>query len=80
MDFIIGILLVIILLFGIINFTSISITDNRYQQGQPQNFLYSSNRYNYNSPSPINANAPLALNKKLNLEEQSYDYKKHFFV
>ena len=87
MDFIIGILLVIILLFMIVNFTTISISDTRYQQGQisNQNYLYASNNSsnyssNYNMPSPINANAALALNKKLNLEEQSYDYKKNFFV
>ena len=73
MDFIIGILLVIILLFMIVNFTTISISDTRYQQGQTsnQNYLYASNNSsnyssNYNMPSPINANAALALNKKLN--------------
>ena len=87
MDFIIGMLLIIIVIFIIINFTSISITDSNYQQNQyynqypnqNQNFLYSSNN-RYNPPLPINANASLVLNKKLNLEEQSYDYKQSFFV
>jgi hypothetical protein len=87
MDFIIGMLLIIIVIFIIINFTTISITDTNYQQNQyynqypnqNQNFLYSSNN-RYNTPLPINANASLVLNKKLNLEEQSYDYKQSFFV
>ena len=93
MDFIIGMLLIIIVIFIIINFTTISITDTNYQQNQQnqqnqyynqypnqnQNFLYSSNN-RYNPPLPINANASLVLNKKLNLEEQSYDYKQTFFV
>lgn len=90
MDFIIGMLLIIIVIFIIINFTTISITDTNYQQNQQnqyynqypnqnQNFLYSSNN-RYNPPLPINANASLVLNKKLNLEEQSYDYKQSFFV
>ena len=90
MDFIIGMFLSIIVIFIIINFTTISITDTNYQQNQQhqyynqypnqnQNFLYSSNN-RYNPPLPINANASLVLNKKLNLEEQSYDYKQTFFV
>ena len=31
-------------------------------------------------PQPIVANSQLALNKKINLEEQTYDYRKYFFV
>ena len=55
-------------------------------QGQNQNYLFSSgnnvsnNMPNNKVPQPRNANSPLALNKKINLEEQTYDYNKYFFI
>ena len=92
MDFIIGILFIIIIIFILINFASVSISNsqspnnkntnnsvvnflNPYNQGQSMN-----NLSNGQIPSPMNANSPLALNKQINLEEQTYDYNKYFFV
>ena len=31
-------------------------------------------------PQPILASSPSALNKKVNLEQQTYDYHKYFFI
>jgi hypothetical protein len=91
MDFIYGILFLIIIIFILINFASVSISNkqtinkqnsnnvsnvlNPYGQGQNMQ-----NINNSTNPAPINANSPLALNKKINLEEQTYDYNKYFFV
>ena len=93
MDFIYGILLIIIIIFILINFASVNISNTQVNnqdsqnqtqnQNQNQNFLVTNNGINSLSssiPSPILSGAPLALNKKLNLEEQTYDYKKYFFV
>ena len=90
MDFIFGIIFIIIIIFMIINFASITISNKSSDQlyDSNQNFLFA---YNYNTipnntipnnniPKPRNANSPLALNKKINLEEQTYDYRKYFFV
>jgi len=76
MDYIIGILLVIICILILINFASVSISDN--QPGIP---LLPSNNYNTsNTPSPVLSRAPSALNNKINLENQTYDYSKYFYV
>lgn len=40
----------------------------------------SSNGGTYQIPQPILASAPSALNNKVNLEQQTYDYHKYFFV
>ena len=34
----------------------------------------------YQIPQPVLASAPSALNNKVNLEQQTYDYHKYFFV
>ena len=99
MDFIIGLLLAIVLLLVLINFTSISVSDsnspNKQQCGN--NTLFSSLglggssndgsgnngssvNNTYQIPQPVLASAPSALNNKVNLEQQSYDYHKYFFV
>ena len=92
MDFIIGMILMIILIFVFIQFVTISITDNQYNpyQYNPNQYYpnqnnpnqYNPNQYFniYNMPSPIVANAPLSVNNKLNLEEQSRDYKQFFYI
>ena len=89
MDFVIGIILVLIIIFIMINFLTISISDTNYNKciGNNLNFLFSStnntlknNNLRNNTPSPIIANSPLALNKKMNLDEQAYDYKQNFFI
>ena len=94
MDFLIGILLMIVILLVIINFTSVSISDSNSpnQQQCANNSLFSSLGFggsgglgnassgSYQIPQPILASAPSALNNKVNLERQSYDYHKYFFV
>ena len=108
MDFIYGIILILIIIFMLINFASVTISNKSSTQMQydsNQNYLYASNNTPYNNmpynnnmpnnnmpntpynnmpnnniPQPRNANSPLALNKKINLEEQTYDYNKYFFV
>ena len=77
MDFLIGILLIIIVMLILYNFSSISMSNTQ------SNGTCSSNtnttQYN-NIPSPILSKSPSALNNKVNLNAQAYDYKKHFFA
>ena len=89
MDFLIGILLMICVILILINFTSISMSDSNSpnQQQCANNSLFSSLGFGssgsgsgYQIPQPILASAPSALNNKVNLEQQSYDYHKYFFV
>ena len=93
MDFLYGILLIILLIFGIYNFGSISLSDsNTSQKSQTsnnmnnKNYLVAARNSNFENssekkiPEPIVASSPLALNKKINLEVQTYDYNKYFFV
>lgn len=97
MDFLIGILLTIVLILVIINFTSISFTDSNSpnQQQCTNNSLFSSLGFGggslglglnsgvsgiYKVPQPVLASSPSALNNKVNLEHQTYDYNKYFFV
>ena len=90
MDFLIGILLMICVILILINFTSISMSDSNSpnQQQCANNSLFSSLGFglvnasagSYQIPQPILASAPSALNNKVNLEQQSYDYHKYFFV
>ena len=94
MDFLIGILLMICVILILINFTSISMSDSNSpnQQQCANNSLFSSLGFggsgslgnasagSYQIPQPILASAPSALNNKVNLEQQTYDYHKFFFV
>ena len=88
MDFLIGILLMIVILLVIINFTSISLSDSNSpnQQQCANNSIFSSLGLgssgigSYQIPQPVVASAPSALNNKVNLEQQTYDYHKYFFV
>jgi len=97
MDFIIGILLTIVIILVLINFTSVSLSDsnNTTQQQCGNNSLFSSlwgvgggmgsggypqTQSSPSLPQPILASAPVALNKKVNLEQQTYDYHKYFFI
>ena len=88
MDFLIGILLVIIALLIIINFTSISVSDSKFGSGtcNSSNYLIStmqsipSMSLNNGSPLPQNANAHMALRGKVNLDNHVYDYDKYFFL
>ena len=98
MDFVIGLLLTIVIILVLINFTSVSLSDsnNATQQQCGNNSLFSSFWGNNGGgigsggypqsqsvplvPQPILASAPSALNNKVNLEQQTYDYHKYFFV
>jgi hypothetical protein len=92
MDLIYGILVIIIIIFIVINFASVTISDTKgyssklqtQNQIQPLNQTILNNKNNNRTsnfiPSPLISGAPLALNKKINLEEQTYDYNKYFFV
>ena len=89
MDFIVGILLMIIIILILINFTSISMSDTKANATCSRNSSSSSsnsstniNKYlqNTNIPSPMLSNPPSALNNKINLNNQTYDYSKYFFM
>lgn len=87
MDFIVGILLMIIIIFILINFASVNISDssNKDLQNQIPNQTQIPNQnqtilQNTNIPEPLVSGAPSALNNKLNLEVQTYDYNKYFFM
>ena len=93
MDFIVGILIVIIIILILINFTSDSVTDS---SGKTTNSLFLTNKIinkdkmnqnqmnqnmnQYNIPSPMLSKEPTALNNKLNLNAQTYDYNKYFYL
>jgi hypothetical protein len=95
MDFLIGLLLTIVLILILLNFTSISMSDSDSSNQQcANNSLFTALGLGsgigltniggiggtYQIPQPILASAPSALNNKVNLEQQSYDYHKYFFV
>ena len=85
MDFIVGILLIIIIILILFNFTSISMSDTKANGSCSRNNNSSStniNKYlqNTNIPSPMLSNPPSALNNKINLNNQTYDYSKYFFM
>jgi hypothetical protein len=93
MDFIVGILVVIIIILILINFTSVSVTDN---EGKTSNSLFLTNKIinqnqmnqnqmnqninQCNIPSPVLSKEPTVLNNKLNLNAQTYDYNKYFYL
>lgn len=80
MDFIISLLLTIVVILIIINFTSISISDTANSGQQCVNNRVFPLFGQYQIPQPTLAMAPSALNNKIKLEEQSYDYNKHFYM
>ena len=89
MDFLVGILLIIIIILILYNFSSVSVSDN-----QPNNSSntfttkYILNMQNNNTPlpsqsqlpSPMLSKEPSALNNKVNLNAQTYDYNKYFYI
>jgi hypothetical protein len=77
MDFLIGVLLVIIVLLLLFNFSSITISDTKYGGTCARN---NSNGNNNNIPSPIQSALNKAVNGKINIDDQTYDYRKYFFV
>ena len=79
MDFIVGILIVFIIILILINFSSVSISDTKGNTCSRNNL--SLGNMNINSiPSPMLSKEPSALNNKLKLNDQTYDYNKYFFL
>ena len=83
MDFLIGIMLVIIGILLLINFTNISISDTKFGNSSCSvlpNYLITTMQNNQlgGTPSPISAGGKLnSTAAKINSE---YDYNKYFFV
>jgi hypothetical protein len=81
MDFIVGILIVFIIILILINFSSISISDTKGNTCSRNNLSLGNQTMNINSiPSPMLSKEPSALNNKLKLNAQTYDYNKYFFL
>ena len=77
MDFIIGVLLVIVVILVLYNFASISISDSpEAGKCNDSNYLFA----NHNEPQPVSAKPNTVMNGKVNLDAQSYDYSKYFYV
>ena len=74
----------IIIILILYNFASVSITSNNTYGSKSYNNINATTTQ-YNSiqnplPSPVLSKSPSALNNKVNLNAQAYDYKKYFFV
>lgn len=85
MDFLIGILLIIVIILILINFTSISMSNTKGGTCSNNNMstsIFGGNQYGPGIPSPMLSKEPSALNNKLNLNAQTYDYdyNKYFFM
>jgi hypothetical protein len=76
MDFLIGVLLVIIVLLLLFNFSSITISDTKYGGTCARN----NSKRNNNIPIPVQSASNKAVNGKINIDDQTYDYRKYFFV
>lgn len=85
MDFLIGVMLVIICILLLINFTTISITDSKFGSSNcatGQNYLLQNmqNGIMVGIPSPVPANNSTINSGKINQTASNYDYSKYFFV
>jgi hypothetical protein len=86
MDFLIGVMLVIIGILLLINFTTISISDSKFGNSSCSplpNYLITTMQNNQlqGTPSPISAGGQLSSTAaKINNGEYIYDYGKYFFV
>ena len=83
MDFLIGILLIIIVMLILYNFSSVSMSNTKPNgscNSNPDTTQYNMNNQYSNIPSPILSKSPSALNNKVNLNAQAYDYNKYFFA
>ena len=83
MDFILGIIFVLLIIFIMINYMSISITNNDktnylYSPKQQMNIQYLSSHNNLNNN--LNNKNNNNLNSILNLKEDSYNYNKYFHL
>ena len=84
MDFILGIIVVLLIIFIMINYISISITNNDktnylYSPRTQMNKHYLSSHNNLNNLNH-NLNNNNNLNSILNLKEDSYNYNKYFHL
>ena len=95
MEFLIGILVFILLFFALFNYVSISMTNTvktanteyttnntifSINKNQYQSPYQTPNQTLYKTPSPVQSNPPKALNSKINLNSQTYDYNQYFFL
>jgi len=83
MDFLIGVMLVIIGILLLVNFTTISISDSKFGNSScsaPQNYLITTMQNNQllGTPAPVNAGGK--LNSTAAKVNDAYDYNKYFFV
>jgi hypothetical protein len=84
MDFLIGIMLIIIAILIIINFTTISISDTKFGSescSAKSNYLITTmqNGNNLGGVAPVPANLSTTNSGKVN-SNNGYDYDKYFFV
>lgn len=89
---VIVIIILILINFASISVSDNSNINNYSKNGYNTNFMSpfllnnNMNNYNvmknssYNIPSPVLANAPSALNNKIKLNDQTYDYSKYFYM
>ena len=84
MDFILGIILILLIIFIMFNYISISITNNdktnylyspRKQMNNNNNNIYLSSHNKLNNNTTNNN-----LNTILNLKEYSFNYNKYFYL
>jgi hypothetical protein len=92
MDFLIGILLIILGILLVYNFTSISVSDSQFSSGScglSSNYIIAMQNGQYvltpapNSNSTLLSSAGIALSNSTNIpysNNYNYDYGKYFFV
>lgn len=92
MDFLIGILLVVVAILLVFNFTSISVSDSQFGSGcsLPTNYYITTLQNGQyvlspapNSNSSLASSAGVALSNATNIADAGnyiYDYSKYFFV
>lgn len=86
MDFLIGVMLVIIFILLLINFTNISISDTKFGNSSCPalpNYLITTMQNNQLQGTPLPISAAGQLNSsaaKINSGGYNYDYSKYFFV
>ncbi len=67
----------IIIMLILYNFASVSISSN---SSSGSNYIPITTQYLPALPSPMLSKSPSALNNKVNLNAQAYDYNQYFFV
>ena len=84
MDFLIGVMLVIIAILLLINFTNISISDNKFGNSSCAplpNYLITTMQNNQLQGTPLPVSAGGHLNSTAaQVNNSGYDYDKYFFI